>query len=201
MLHLAAAADPGLRMRRAAFERFHAARMATKAARAVPKRVTMPVVVHVLRRTGADRVSDAQISSRSDALHRDFAARNDDRVAVPAPWKPLVTDSRIRFALARREPDGRATSGVTRTKTKKKSFRFEANEMTFSARGGHDAWPSDRYVNLWVCSLGDDLLGRRRGRRHAEPAAREHGEAGVPPPPLRGFGARRHVHERHGRCG
>jgi hypothetical protein len=27
------------------------------------------------------------------------------------------------------------------------------------AQGGADAWPSDRYLNVWVCNLADGLLG------------------------------------------
>jgi len=26
-------------------------------------------------------------------------------------------------------------------------------------RGGADAWPTDKYLNLWVCDLGNGLLG------------------------------------------
>ena len=36
-------------------------------------------------------------------------------------------------------------------------FGFEA--MKFSNAGGHDAWPTDRYLNMWVCDLESGLLG------------------------------------------
>ena len=31
--------------------------------------------------------------------------------------------------------------------------------MKKKAQGGADAWPSDRYLNVWVCNLADGLLG------------------------------------------
>jgi pregnancy-associated plasma protein-A len=31
--------------------------------------------------------------------------------------------------------------------------------VKFKSQGGVDAWPSDAYLNLWVCSLGGGLLG------------------------------------------
>ena len=158
MLHLAAETDPEVRVRRAAFEAFHAGRMKAKAF-GPPKLVTIPVVVHVVWKKASENIPDEQIASQLVALNRDFGAQNADKADVPPVWKDLVADTRIRFALATKGPDGKATSGITRTKTTKATFRFTANEMKFTANGGHDAWPTDRYLNLWVCSLGDSLLG------------------------------------------
>ena len=31
--------------------------------------------------------------------------------------------------------------------------------MKSSRRGGVDPWPTDRYLNMWVCNLGEGLLG------------------------------------------
>ena len=158
MLHMAAEADPEIRLRRAAFETFHAARMAAKAF-GPPKLVTIPVVVHVVWKKASENISDEQIASQIVALNRDYAAQNADRAGVPAVWTSLVTDTRVRFALATKGPDGKATSGITRTKTTKATFAFTGNEMKFASKGGRDAWPTDRFLNLWACTLSDSLLG------------------------------------------
>ena len=71
------------------------------AAAAVPKLVTVDVVVNVVYQTDAQNVSDAQIKSQIDVLNRDYAATNTDKSKVPAVWKGLVTDSRLRFKLAK----------------------------------------------------------------------------------------------------
>jgi hypothetical protein len=31
--------------------------------------------------------------------------------------------------------------------------------VKYTSRGGINAWPSERYLNIWVCSLGNGLLG------------------------------------------
>jgi hypothetical protein len=64
----------------------------------------------------------------------------------------------IRFVLAKTDPDGKPTSGITRTKTTVTSFPQD-DSVKSGATGGIDAWPSDKYLNLWVCALGGGLLG------------------------------------------
>ena len=49
--------------------------------------ITIPVVVHVVYKTAAENISDAQVKSQIDALNRDYGLTNTDREAVPTPWK------------------------------------------------------------------------------------------------------------------
>jgi hypothetical protein len=120
--------------------------------------VRIPVVVHVVWNTEDQNISDAQIQSQIDALNKDFRKLNPDISQVPDIWKDLTADLRIEFFLATKDPDGNPTSGITRTRTTKTSFGTE-DDVKFKARGGQDAWPADRYLNIWVCELGDGLLG------------------------------------------
>ena len=53
-------------------------------AAAVPKRVTVDVVVNVVYQTDEQNVSSAQIKSQIDVLNRDYAAANPDKSKVPA---------------------------------------------------------------------------------------------------------------------
>jgi hypothetical protein len=70
----------------------------------------------------------------------------------------LCGDFKIQFCLAKIDPNGKATSGIVRRKTTKKSFSSN-DAVKFSSRGGDDAWPADQYLNIWVCNLGHGLLG------------------------------------------
>ncbi|HWQ49349.1 MAG TPA: zinc metalloprotease, partial [Methanosarcina sp.] len=119
--------------------------------------VQIPVVVHVVWNTEDQNISDAQIYSQIDVLNKDFRKLNSDISPVPSPWTNLTADLQIEFFLATKDPDGNPTSGITRTRTTKTSFGTE-DDMKFKSRGGEDAWPSDRYLNLWVCQLGGGLL-------------------------------------------
>src|SRR5262249_42514687 len=135
-----------------------AARLAAGAVAIPPQEVMIPVVVHVVFNTKADNVSLAQIKSQIAALNRDYSASNKDKANVPAPWKGLVTDTKIRFALATKDPNGKPTTGITRTSTKTTSFSHNA-AVKSKATGGADPWPSNKYLNVWVCTLADSLLG------------------------------------------
>ena len=44
---------------------------------------------------------------------------------MPAAWKGLVTDAKVVFKVATKDPKGKATTGITRTKTNKASFGFD----------------------------------------------------------------------------
>jgi hypothetical protein len=120
--------------------------------------VIIPVVIHVVHRTAAERISQAQVTSQIDALNRDYRRNNADRSHAPAVWAGLATDSLIQFALAKADPSGAATSGITYTQTQSTSFGTD-DKVKSSSTGGAAAWPRDKYLNLWVCTLGGGLLG------------------------------------------
>jgi Pregnancy-associated plasma protein-A len=129
-----------------------------EAQRVERKLVTIPVVVHVVYRRDRENISKAQIKSQIDRLNRDYRASNPDSSKVPAVWTGLVADAKVEFKLATRDPDGKRTDGITRTKTNRRSFGAD-DSVKAKSSGGVAAWPSKRYLNLWVCNLGDGLLG------------------------------------------
>ncbi len=151
--------DPGYRARRLKVEDEVRGLINSGAAmRTVAKLITIPVVVHVVYRTAAENVSDAQINSQIKQLNLDYRAKNPDVKNVPAAWKSLIVDANIQFALATKDPTGKKSNGITRTKTKVTEWGPD-DAVKSAKQGGADAWPRDRYLNLWVCSLGQGLLG------------------------------------------
>src|SRR5262245_36614842 len=78
--------------------RFNQARLeqlsefATRSGRAVTRTTPLivPVVVHVVFRTAAENISDAQIKSQIRILNKDFRARNSDIRTVPTAFEDLV---------------------------------------------------------------------------------------------------------------
>jgi hypothetical protein len=119
---------------------------------------TIPIVVHVVYNASAENISSAQINSQIAVLNKDYRAKNPDKSKVPAIWKGLVTDVNVQFALAKKDPQGNPTSGITRTQTTRTSFGSN-DSVKSAATGGADPWPTDRYLNIWVCTLGGGLLG------------------------------------------
>jgi hypothetical protein len=149
---------PEFRQALAALEFATLARLAAGGEFKVADLVQIPVVVHVVYRTPAENISKAQVESQITALNRDYSAKNPDKASVPAVWAGLVTDTGIQFTLATTDPIGAATDGITRTQTQAQSF--SANDAVKSAAtGGADPWPTDKYLNIWVCTLAGGLLG------------------------------------------
>ena len=151
--------DPGYRERRLRLEHQTERAMATgMAVRAWRKLITIPTVVHVVYRTDDENISDAQVTSQIDVMNKDFRATNPDAKKVPAVWKGLVADAQVQFALATKDPKGKATNGITRTETAAQSFGADDAVKTKQG-GGVPPWNTDRYLNVWVCTLGGGLLG------------------------------------------
>ena len=138
----------------------------------------IPVVVHVVSNTAEQDISDEQVVSQIDVLNRDFRATNPDTSAVPSVFAGLIADAQIEFFLATTDPDGNPTSGITRTSTSVQSFGSN-DGVKSAATGGADAWPADRYLNMWVCPL-------------------ERRPAGLRPVPRRPARDRRGGHHHHG---
>ena len=80
-------------------------------------------VVHVLYRTAGENISDGQIRSQIDVLNADFRARNADIAQAPAAFAGKIGDPLVEFALATEDPDGRKSSGITRTRTRRSRAR------------------------------------------------------------------------------
>jgi hypothetical protein len=151
-------ADPGFRRRLADIEGATLRRMGV-GLRAFREGITqIPVVVHVVYNTAQENITATQIRNQIAVLNRDFGCRNADRRKAPAVWKGIPADSRIRFVLAKKDPAGKPTSGITRTKTDRTSFEDD-DRVKSGATGGASAWPSTKYLNIWVCTLAGGLLG------------------------------------------
>ncbi len=108
--------------------------------------ITIPVVVHVLSSTTSENISKAIIDAQINVLNQDFRRTNSDRDNT---WSQAA-DSQIEFCLARVDPNGNATNGVTRKQTTQKDWQQLRNNMKITANGGVDAWDTSEYLNIWV---------------------------------------------------
>ncbi|MFZ4544029.1 MAG: zinc-dependent metalloprotease [Saprospiraceae bacterium] len=128
----------------------------------------IPVVVHVVWKDIADNISDEQIFSQIDALNRDFNQLNDQS-ALSADFKPLAANINMKFCLARQDPKGNFTSGITRTRTNYDNIWSQMGatladpiprrRIYRNILEGHDSWDPTRYLNIWVGKLGNGKAG------------------------------------------
>lgn len=124
--------------------------------------IRIPVVVHVIhnRRDGLiggldnPNITNEQIRSQIAVLNEDYRRKpntrgfNADRVGV---------DTGIEFYLAEFDENGKATNGITRTQyAAKDGFNPITDDQLLSSIV---YWPSDKYLNIWVCRLIGTYLG------------------------------------------
>lgn len=121
--------------------------------------ITIPVVVHVVYTNNAQNISTARINSQIERLNKDFNKLNNDTTLVPTVWKPLIADVGIEFALAVRDPQGNATTGILRVPTTSSFNVNNINNVKSSATGGSDIWDRNSYLNLYVCNISGGILG------------------------------------------
>ena len=120
--------------------------------------IKIPVVVHILYRTPTEKVTDAQVNSQIDALNKYFRRRNSDTANTPAYFRQFAADCEIEFQLASSDSRSRSTTGIIRKYTPVTKWKAD-DQMKFSTSMGDDAWDPKSYLNIWVCNLGDGLLG------------------------------------------
>ncbi len=162
------------------------ARLAQQAAKTQAEDVpviTVPIVVHVIHTGGQDNVSENQILSQVEVLNEDYRAK-----AGTAGERGF--DTKIEFCLAKLDPDGNPTTGITRTQSPL-AEHVQADEAALKAL---IRWDPERYLNIWVVkSIGGEGENRILGyaRYPEDPAGldgvvisyRNFGRTGILTPP------------------
>ena len=120
--------------------------------------LVVPVVFHIVLANPAV-VTDAQIQAQLDTLNRDYAGNNGDSVKIPSYFKSVFGKSGIQFCLAQQTPSGDLTTGIDRVTTVQTSFSNLDDGVKHVATGGADAWDPSSYYNVWICILGNGILG------------------------------------------
>ena len=125
----------------------------------------IPVAVHVVYTAPEENIPDSLIYQQIEVLNQDFRRLNPDSGLTRNEFKPVAGDAGIEFFLATLDPDGNPTTGITRTQGNPGGFLgvYEpfSDNVKKSAEGGKDPWPTDKYLNIWVCNIlgGFGILG------------------------------------------
>ncbi len=137
--------------------------------------VTIPVVFHVLltesqlARIGGIAGLEQRIISQIEVLNEDYNAANTDHTNIPEVFKPLYGNARIRFGLARRHhATGTAfagyqlkvlTPGADSTYdiySGSSGSRYFCSDAKYDTHKGLAAWPTDRFLNIWVLRITEN---------------------------------------------
>lgn len=120
---------------------------------------TIPVVVHIIHNgepvgTGTN-LSEAQILSQITVLNNDFRRLNEDAVKTPSDFLGVAGSLSVEFVLARRDPEGLASSGIVRTNGGRTAWDIDEEGIFKSL----SFWPSEDYLNIWVVNLSGNDIG------------------------------------------
>ncbi len=120
-------------------------------------------VFHVVHTKPVENIPDSVIYSQLEVLNEDFRRKNADTVNTRPVFRPFAGDAHMEFYLATIDPDGNPTTGITRTAGTPGFLGFEpfTDNVKSAASGGKNPWPTDRYLNIWVCNVlnGFGVLG------------------------------------------
>jgi Pregnancy-associated plasma protein-A len=115
--------------------------------------IIIPVVFHILHRGEAigngTNVSDARIQDQMQVLN-DFFNQQNDQTTIPQVFRNVAGNARIQFQLACLDPNNSSTSGILRKQGTAVNYTDVNFEASFNNLGGDDAWPTNRYLNVWI---------------------------------------------------
>lgn len=123
----------------------------------------IPVVVHIIYTNASENLADSVVHSQIDVLNKAYRRNNADTSITRNEFLPYAADAGIEFYLADVDPQGAPTTGITRTASSGPTGFFfgpsplGSEDEKKTANGGKDPWPTDRYLNIWVCNLAGGL--------------------------------------------
>ncbi len=150
------AAHPGAREAQKAFyQKLEAESRLQQRGAAYATDVTIPVVVHVIHSAGPNNISDRQIASAIDQLNTDYQKLNADTAKTLPLFQPIAAAIGFRFRLAKKDPTGNCTTGITRHYAP-----ALVNDNQTNAVQNLVIWDTKRYLNIWVVgSIGTPTAG------------------------------------------
>lgn len=119
--------------------------------------ITIPVVFHVIYSINANAVPSSRLQSQIDVLNEDFSRTNSDAGNTPAAFQGVAANTNIQFCLATQDPNGNASTGITRTQSSHANTSFPGGEASLKAV---IQWDPTQYLNIWVVeNISGGVLG------------------------------------------
>lgn len=143
MFDEAAKADPAMIKESVRFEEEIKNYIESNANRTASTQYVIPIVFHIMHNYGSSNISEAQVLNALGYLNEDFQKLNADTSGIVAAFSSIIGDADIEFRLAKIDPNGNCTNGITRTYT----------ELTLAANDNVKqliSWPRSKYLNVWV---------------------------------------------------
>ena len=132
----------------------------------------IPVIVHIIHNnesvnsvsaTNGNNLNAAQVIDQINILNKDFNGTNADTNLIPSVFKPLLGKFQLNFCLAVVNPTGGilAEPGIDRINRVAKGWNALPYSQTYinATVKPNSIWDPNRYLNVWVAPLSNNLLG------------------------------------------
>lgn len=116
----------------------------------------IPVVFHIMHEGGPvgvnENISKEQVEDAIRLMNEDFNATNEDLNNVINEFQGIIGNCGVTYKLARIDPNGNCTEGITRTYWEGTSAaNDDAKQVVF--------WDDASYLNIWVVKSIDASIG------------------------------------------
>ncbi len=112
----------------------------SKKEKQLPPTYTLPVVVHIVHNGGVENLSDATVLQGIQDLN--------DAYANVGYYDPSTgVDAKIQFCLAKRDPNGNATTGITRNQSSLTDMDLDFQDIQLKDL---NRWDPEHYINIWL---------------------------------------------------
>jgi PKD repeat protein len=138
---------------------------AQRAANSTLTTYTIPVVFHVLHTNGTENVADAACIAALDNVNKDYARGKGDTVNIDPLYEPLYVNSRIKFVLAKKDPQGNCTNGIVHHYDENTIWKqSQLYNYKYTTVGTYN-WSPAKYLNVYVVAsiVGDIQDGLQIG--------------------------------------
>ncbi len=110
--------------------------------------ITIPTIVHVIYSKEEENICNQQIQSQIKVLNQDFTKTNSDIDQIPEEFKNSIANINMRFRL----------DSIIRVSSSRTEWGTD-DQMKFSSNGGSNVITPEKALNIWVCNIGNDILG------------------------------------------
>jgi len=107
--------------------------------------IIIPVVFHVIHMNGSENLAESFFNDQIKRLNEDYKKKNSDTSLVRSQFKSLIANLNIEFRLAKIDPQGNCTNGITRYYS---NLTENADDGVKSLPG--QIWNTKKYLNVWV---------------------------------------------------
>lgn len=143
--------------RQATAETFRQAQILGAQQRGLRSTIEIPVVVHVVYKTTAERIDISKVQEQIDVLNEDYQRLNADTSNLRPIFNTVAASPNITFRL------DSVIYKETNTNFYSSGFLPDmevTNKVKFDCEGGDEAWDVSKYLNIWICNLGNSgVLG------------------------------------------